>query len=280
MIFLKLSNEMLEYKPYLLENSILYLRKEKNSTYTIRFVSNKLEQIVNESFISLLNFFDGNNSVRNIIEIFSKSYPNVPQKVFEDDISNVIITLSDLQLLRSDEENPFLPKLKVQINEFQELYLANYTDFSEIKLFLEHTKNKENKFNYMEYYNPLRIETEYDSANLIANAIRNKEYIFILKENNEIKSILNFNQEKSILVSLEYMKIEKKLKNIGEIINFALTTILKITKDDLNIFRINLLKSENRELVSILKDIGFEQLCLLKNELGNSIDIEEYNYYV
>lgn len=277
---MKLSNEMLEYKPYLLENSILYLRKEKNSTYTIRFVSNKLEQIVNESFISLLNFFDGNNSVRNIIEIFSKSYPNVPQKVFEDDISNVIITLSDLQLLRSDEENPFLPKLKVQINEFQELYLANYTDFSEIKLFLEHTKNKENKFNYMEYYNPLRIETEYDSANLIANAIRNKEYIFILKENNEIKSILNFNQEKSILVSLEYMKIEKKLKNIGEIINFALTTILKITKDDLNIFRINLLKSENRELVSILKDIGFEQLCLLKNELGNSIDIEEYNYYV
>lgn len=209
MIFLKLSNEMLEYKPYLLENSILYLRKEKNSTYTIRFVSNKLEQIVNESFISLLNFFDGNNSVRNIIEIFSKSYPNVPKKVFEDDISNVIITLSDLQLLRSDEENPFLPKLKVQINEFQELYLANYTDFSEIKLFLEHTKNKENKFNYMEYYNPLRIETEYDSANLIANAIRNKEYIFILKENNEIKSILNFNQEKSILVSLEYMKIEK-----------------------------------------------------------------------
>lgn len=272
-----ISDEMLDYKPYLPKDSIIYLRKEKNSTYTIRFISSKLEQNVNEAFISLINLFDGNNSVKSIIEKLRKKYSNISIDVFKSDIINVIIFLSELQLLIENGENPFLSRFKIQITDIQKLYLANYTDFFKIKEFFESTPNKSN---YIEYYNPLKIGKNYSEIVLINNAIKNKEYLFILEENEDIKLIINLKRERESLVSLEYMKIEKNLKNVDKIINYVLISILKIDKYNLRVFRANFFKDDNKNLVAILKDVGFGKAFLLKDELGNSIDIEEYNYYI
>ena len=124
---------MLEYKPELPKSAITYLRKEKNSTCTIKFITNKSEHNVNESFVKFIDLFNGQNSVKDIIEVFRNIYPQVPVSTFENDILDMIVKLDDLQVLKSDNNNPFLSKLELQLNENHKICLANYTDFLKLK---------------------------------------------------------------------------------------------------------------------------------------------------
>ena len=115
---------------------------------------------------------------------------------------------------------------------------------------------------------------------MIYNALNNKDYVFTLQENKQVKTILIFKQYRENIINLDYMKIASNLKNKEQIISFALTTILKTTRKDIKIFRVNLLSNSNKNLKLILNMVGFEKTAFLKDEIGVSIDIEEYSYYV
>lgn len=281
---MNLDKEMLEFKPELKLGFITYCRNEQNGYYVVRFNSNTIaEQLLNESFVVIIEQFNGKNSINDIIQYIMNKYTGLTIKLVTKDIVDVVQKVIDLQGFKPTVKNPFINDISIKIDEEYTIRLVNYTNSGKIigighksKVF-ESVKNE----HFISYINPF-IDKEMTSlSELVQDAMDRKDFSFIIDKSGLIVGSILFKNVSDTVTELEYYVFDKDVTVISNCFNYAITTILKISSRNIKCFRASFLSDNNNNLIkSCLKEIGFTKTIVLKDELGKSVDVEEFNCYV
>lgn len=283
MNYIELDKEMLEFKPELKVGFIKYFRYEENGHYIVIFNSDNLvEQLVNESFIIIMEQFNGKNSINDVIQFIMNRYTGLTIDLVTKDVVFVVQKIIGMQGFKPNVKNPFLKDISIKIDEEYTMYLANYTHLGKIisiahkAKFFESDKNKQ----FIGYINPF-IDIDMTSpVELVQNAMNKKDCLFIIEKNGITVGTILFNNISNTVTNLEYCIFDKDITIISICFNYAITTMSKMSSGNIKCFRTYFLPNNNNLLKSCLKEIGFTKTIVLKDELGKSADVEEFSCYV
>lgn len=277
---MKLNMDMLNFKPKLKEDLITYSRKEKNGFYTIRFNSPLMgnEIVLNNTFINIMNAFNGKNSIQDIICSFMSMYKDAVEDTLSKDICEVLKFLTNIQGITWLGTNPFISSFEKDINEYYKIKLANYTDIDTIMNFINTSQTDFNKANYISYVNPFEGKKIMCKNNILVNLTIGQN--FIVEKNGQVVGNFSFQFSSSKINCMQYFVFNKEISDISKCINYAISIIQKNKFSKAKCFRTYLLNQTDFLLKDKLKETGFTKTMLLKNELGSGIDVQELNYYV
>lgn len=137
-MYLEEKRKMLKYSvPIFLKNNMTYFRHEKNNM--ISFITNcgyTNELVMNDTSLKILKLATGKNTVDDIVQSLSKSYPKISTENLFKDITSTLISFEKVNLIKWREGNPMMISDKQSINETYSMSVASEVDIREISMFL------------------------------------------------------------------------------------------------------------------------------------------------
>ena len=267
------SKQILEFKPKFDKQNITYEREEKQGWVSIAFNSKvdytpMLITKYDRDFIELCN---GENRVIDIVGIVSRKN-NIPWMESIMLSNRLLALLTELQMLQSDPNNPFINRKSVYITENIIISEVSYIDYNECKAFINNAFSGYS--NYYFYMNPINngLSFSINDFHLAVSNLDNR--CFIIRADSFNLGVVTLNKS---AFSNEYI-----LDSI--ILSKNLLTYIKL--DQLN----HILSPKNNRIIIFSITRSEEAICLfnppekeeflLKNELDKDIDLfETINYY-
>lgn len=278
-----LSEDMLNFRPKLKENFILYSREELDGFYTIRFDCPFItsEVLLNNSFVKIFYAFNGENSIRDIIDYIVGEYKGAVKEIVSKDVEHVLQLLMQMQGILWEGENPFIKSFTKEIDSGYKIYLANYSDIDKIDKLLKISDEKSDDpdSKYIRYFNPL-IGGEAASRENVMAGFAGEQYSFIVEKDKEIAGFFSFEHSTSTVNCLKLFILDENAGATAKYLKYAISLIPKNKLDKTKCFRAFLLNENSGPLLEGLKQAGFEKSLLLENELGRGIHIKELNYFI
>ena len=274
---MEFTETVLNFKPKVLENYIVYNRRENSVKYLNKTrYENNTEKVVNQTFMEYLALFNGNYTIRDIINIKTREY-GIDSEAIKRDLLFVINKLINLQLL-GGEDNPFIIVSSKRIN--QELVLQNvtYNQIRSVKKAFLH-KGIEcsyiNPYQYTSIFQGLVLMRQGNSKNNIIQKVVNNK--------NEIICLLGWNMRDDNKVVLDSIYVYNKTGRtlIKEIVQNAVTAIREVIPDSNTIeIVINNVLNCNKWLIIALENLQFENIALLCDEFSDDKKVEVWVAYL
>lgn len=274
---MEFTETVLNFKPKVLENYIVYTRRESSGKYLIKTRYEGIsEKVVNQTFMEYLALFNGNYTIRDIINIKTREY-GIDSETIQRDLLFIINKLVNLQLL-AGEDNPFVIVSSKRIN--QELVLKNvtYNQVESVKKAFLHNEiecSYTNPYQYTSIFQGLVLMRQGNSKNNIIQKVVNNK--------NEIICLLGWNVRDDSKVVLDSIYVYNKIARtlIKEIVQNAVIAIREAILDS-NIIEIviNNILNCNKWLIIALENLQFENVALLSNEFSDDKKVEVWVTYL
>lgn len=269
------SNNIMQLKPELLKDLIIYTRKEKKGYHTFRFNTPALENetLLNSVCTNILNLCNGINTIQEIVEILVESYNMSHEKILKD-LLKTLEQFTYFQLISWKGNNPFEPKIVKQINN---KYIIKRIDFEQIQdcvnFIRENDKNKS-------YINPyLNDNSLLDRTLLKTGHLTSSQFLFGLFDDDTLQGVLICaNNAKTSVNTIIYYSVSNNITKETKKCFFdtALEITTSMSKQKITKFR--LFFKERTDLT--FTSLPFCEEYVLKNELGFNEDLLEYNYNI
>lgn len=266
------NNDILNMKPTLIKEKIIYCREEKGGYFSYRFNTPALENeiIVNSVCVTIINMCNGINSVNDIVNYIVNKY-NVDREKILKDVLHTLNQFTVFQLIKWDN-NPFKRKIKQKISNN---YSINLIDFIRINECIDFFKLDTTQFDYINPY--LDDRFIYDSNLLNTGELTKSQYIYTLEEENKLLGVLICAiNPKSTVTSVLAVAFDSNVdSNIKKIFfDTAIETTTTISEKRITKYRVYLIEGENFPNTPL----PFRKEIVLNDELGFGINLEEYNY--
>lgn len=271
------TDDMLSFVPKIKEGYIYYQREEDDSKIRIKTKYNEgIEQLVNHTFMDVIEMFDGKNSIANIIEHFQLKYPKIKKENFEKDILYIVNNLNKLQALQNFE-NPFISVLSKKISKHDEIFMCSYNLLETLICYFQNSNN-----NYqIKYGNPINFYSKTDILkNRAMSSLETYNIIFGIKRAGEIKGVIIWSSERSNNIVLDSIVSDDINLDIGKVLIVSAMFCVKILKQGEIKARININPSNDPfNLEYILSEGPFNHVIYKKKELQGDVDVVEYTMY-
>lgn len=232
--------DSLEFKPKIYSDYLLYKRIENDGRVTIKTrIQGMPTKIVNKTFFDIFNYSNGENTIKDILNLQKKKYPKIKKSILLEDILFVMQKLIEMQAL-SNEFIPLIKHYSINITKNKVLLHCSYTDIKSIKDFME--KDSES---VIKYSNPLLMVSYLEALKNNINVPNGNDIMMfkLMKSNNIIGTIVWELETKQIATLNSYIFIEDV--NVYEIINSCMVLIKTITKDAYKNFAIYINNDES-----------------------------------
>ncbi|EHK2440408.1 hypothetical protein ACV3P1_01640 [Clostridium perfringens] len=248
------------------EKSILFERVEKDENTMILFTELQHQLVLNSTGKKILSLLPNYSDSEEILEELMKFYPNIDKRVLESDLKEIlsifdiydIISLDNSNISSDNLENITLYKITGDVNyKLVSKFIINALKDDSIKYYQESAK---------EYYSPLSLRMR---------TMQNYEYGVFAEKNGEILSYMSMSIPavencSVVIINSLFFKNTLSKDEIKNLINGMMNRLIRIISaiKPLSKARINFFKSHgtDEEIINIVKSIGFELECILKNE--------------
>jgi len=281
---MSLDKKILDFKPRFKKSNVAYSREENDGYVSFRFQSpgTSNETILNDTCVEIIKICNGQNSIKDIVDHIMATYEGAPLDLVVKDVVETVQKLMRMQLITWEEENPFIPKYRIDLGEGYSIYRADYSDIPKINNFFKLVQIKEDKpyDNYQICLNKYIPKWSINSEVLRTGFLTDMQYIFMLEKDGEVVgttySVDNNNKCIHTIISLV---CKKDILCLDSFVSYVFSLIPQISTQNLTGYRIHVGNEEN-ELMNVLKSTGFEKTLTLENEIGFGKDLLEYNYYI
>ncbi|MDU5337334.1 PqqD family protein [Enterococcus sp.] len=274
---MKLKKSISEFKPSLVEDYILFQRKERDGYVSIKNISESHKtEIVNSSYYDILTMCDGNTSIEDIITSIMSKYKGAPRYLVEKD---VIKTIENLTINRGIEPqgNPFVSEGKVNITANIELSTFSTNDFSFMKKFLEDRVQNDLYIYRNPFYGDLAVNGLIYNRDFHLNKMSLILAIRNISENS-LCGFMIWTIRNDQTVELQYYVRDQSVSIIeNKILKNSIALISKTLRKSSITYKIFSLNDvfEDEQFVSGLTKLRFQYVNELRKEVNNRT-VNEY----
>lgn len=277
---MQIKSMILNFKPRLNNNYIIFSREERNGYITLKKSNNSnLSEIVNSSYHDVLTLCDGKNSIDDIIISIMTKYSDAPRHLVEGD---VIKTIEKLTIDRAInlKGNPFIIEEKVKISGDLELKTISTNDFSFMKKFLEPTNEKKYKVSKNPFYADLTVNSLIQNRGFNLNKLN---FIITISNitDNKLCGFLIWTIRNKNIVELQYFARDSSISNFDKkILKNGIALVSKALKSNSITYKIFVTQDidDDRDLILNIKSLNFQLINTYKKEVNN-YDIDEYQLF-
>ena len=274
---MKLKKSISEFKPSLVEDYILFQRKERDGYVSIKNISESHKtEIVNSSYYDILTMCDGNTSIEDIITSIMSKYKGAPRYLVEKD---VIKTIENLTINRGIEPqgNPFVSEGKVNITANIELSTFSTNDFSFMKKFLDDRVQNDLYIYRNPFYGDLAVNGLIYNRDFHLNKMSLILAIRNISENS-LCGFMIWTIRNDQTVELQYYVRDQSVSIIeNKILKNSIALISKTLRKSSITYKIFSLNDvfEDEQFVSGLTKLRFQYVNELRKEVNNRT-VNEY----
>lgn len=268
----------LNAKPIFLKEGTFHREENKGNHLYIKYGMQERLKLVNNTANEIVDYCDGENTVKDIIDNMKKEYPNIDQSILARDIKETLVLLERSELIDWKNTNPFIqiePAFKDQIDDNTIIYKATPLDFKMIyeniveNFFSE--SNSSSNTNFAIISPSIAQQAFYNEVIFKYRFFNFSENVYLLKSSNITKGIVGVIDEFPIANrAFSSFWILNDLDDTSIIVNSILKDIqTKITK-----FKCCILAKDRNatEFVNQLEKNGFIKEAILKHEYGPNED--------
>lgn len=268
-------------KPNFNNDNFSYKRNEKQGYISIH--SKKLpavhEIFINPTAQELLKLCNGKRNPEEISEKATEVFKGVSKETVYDDLKCILFQYSKYALIDWEEGvNPFMKRYNMNLDDDFTLLLANESDLTDIKIFLEKNINSTNMF----YLNTTRRIEEYTDELVLRQKLfmYSEEFVLLRNRDNQLVGVLSVlipSNMKSTCSSIGIINMPSKF--ISDALLLIINTIKEISVKKLSKIKYQhiLDNNENELLKKLFLENGFISEAILNNEYENK-DIEIISY--
>lgn len=277
---MEIQDDMLNCIPQFNEEFVVYKREENEGYVSIKtlFPSGASELLINETSKDIIDLCNGENTIIDIVDKMQSIYNGVDRKVLEKDLMNNLLTLNYRQLIIWKNGNPFFNRYKTELDNKYTVELVDAQDVKKVIEFLT-SINIEDKDAIL-YKTPFIYDHLLNDQNLRLGYLGSRQFIFILKDGEEIKGTLGISVPQPTAVgSIMFYALKDSVVSSNEFLNYVFALIPQIYNEVITAYRAHIVENKyENNFEDVLENNGFTNTIVLEDELGRGINVKEYTY--
>lgn len=245
------------------EKSVIFKREEKEDGTVILLTNTQHQLVLNSTGKEVLNLLPNCIDTDEVVEQLSKEYLQINKSVLDRDVKEILRIFEIYKIIIIDDEP--------QVDDSDILYKItgdiNYKEVSKfIQAALENESIKYYQESNKEFYTPLQLRKR---------VMGNYEYGVFAVQYGEVSSYMSLGippVDNCAVIVINSMFFKEGLSNIEikNLLNCMMKRVLRIISSikPLNKVRVSFFKEHgsDEKTIEILKEFGFEEECILKNE--------------